>query len=1268
MTQENETHNIISDDGNDWIDKLRYSRSFMAKLILSDNAVKEYYAAITARLLSYQKVRSKTGWNGVSFFAGRESIAKITISGKTLCVYLAFQPDEEEGVKYKAKDVSDKRKYQKTPSLYKIKSNGALNHCLKIIDALAAKLDLVMRTDTPQVFTSAFRQDSFNNLVTRGLIRLLKSKQRSEKRDEEGQVEEEKIDNVEKAEAEGEPIFGAFEDADKTVTDLVGRYKVFGDILGAMSSGNAKTRLSQMYMLRCIDETWIKAVEESLPALDELIRNPSHFIAETEEILPIEMTKKITSRSVAHLSRHTDLISKVEGDTVTPIKMLNVFREDSILTYENKFLNTLIYKLFIFVNSRYNTALNYGVDEKVTAIEFEDKFYHDEYKAKVKINVELSKKSNGEERSEEERINRITQSDLWQRVSRLNDVVAAYRSSDFCLAMGTHYVRPPVIRTNAILKNKYFRQCLALWEFIESYEDDGFGFSVGETVLATPDAYVKQLYEQSAIAYFVFRHNALGDYDSESILASFMEQFNLYATDDANERSYVLGERMSGSDTQNDDSAVQTTDSPLMDKNDAGEDDILLAIKVALAAEKKIAQQMKAELERQKAEEQAAILAKQAEEQGSADTETFENRVESDISASDDEDEYSKDGIKYIKSFKAKMMLASEETKEYFAKIANGLLKYTKVKMRESQQYVTFKRGRDLLCKIAVRGKTLCVHFALEPSGLDDKYFITDLSGVRKFAETPSMLKVKSERGVKYAFELIDAVRERFGLTENAKYKESVTAADYPSTDMDTLIASGLVKIVNENGEAVTIDGVKVGASDNAISAVAEKEEVIAEESCEDLIDTKKEPDTVKENVVVKETAGAGDVTSVDNEITKNSDTLSASSDSGEQAMQTDTQEIISEVAASEIAAASDDEDEYSKDGIKYIKSFKAKMMLASEETKEYFAKIANGLLKYTKVKMRESQQYVTFKRGRDLLCKIAVRGKTLCVHFALEPSGLDDKYFITDLSGVRKFAETPSMLKVKSERGVKYAFELIDAVRERFGLTENAKYKESVTAADYPSTDMDTLIASGLVKIVNENGEAVTIDGVKVGASDNAISAVAEKEEVIAEESCEDLIDTKKEPDTVKENVVVKETAGAGAVTSVDNEITKNSDTFSASSDSGYGENIQNEINDTDGAAATHTSDFGGKNYAGLDADSDEAVSLADIAVAVNEEERDVYGDDKKNDSQETEREGDVTNIDNQITKNSDTLSALSDSGKQEKQGKQGFFAKVKSLFSKRR
>ena len=86
------------------------------------------------------------------------------------------------------------------------------------------------------------------------------------------------------------------------------------------------------------------------------------------------------------------------------------------------------------------------------------------------------------------------------------------------------------------------------------------------------------------------------------------------------------------------------------------------------------------------------------------------------------------------------------------------------------------------------------------------------------------------------------------------------------------------------------------------------------------------------------------------------------------------------------------------------------------------------------------------------------------------------------------------------------------------------------------------------------------------------------------------------------------------------------------------------------------------------MDADSDEAVSLADIAVAVNEEERDVCGDDKKNDSQETAGAGDVTNIDNEITKNSDTLSAYSDSGKQEKQRKQGFFAKVKNLFSKRR
>ena len=64
------------------------------------------------------------------------------------------------------------------------------------------------------------------------------------------------------------------------------------------------------------------------------------------------------------------------------------------------------------------------------------------------------------------------------------------------------------MRTNAILKNKYFNECLALWEFIESYEDAGYGITVSETVKDVPDEYVKEIYALAAQNYLVFLHNA----------------------------------------------------------------------------------------------------------------------------------------------------------------------------------------------------------------------------------------------------------------------------------------------------------------------------------------------------------------------------------------------------------------------------------------------------------------------------------------------------------------------------------------------------------------------------------------------------------------------------------------------------------------------------------------------------------------------------------------------------------------------------------------
>ena len=67
---------------------------------------------------------------------------------------------------------------------------------------------------------------------------------------------------------------------------------------------------------------------------------------------------------------------------------------------------------------------------------------------------------------------------LLKRVMRLNSVVTMYYNSPFAKSMNGAYVRPPVMRTNALMKNRDLRQCLEFWQFIEGYEKVGYSISV----------------------------------------------------------------------------------------------------------------------------------------------------------------------------------------------------------------------------------------------------------------------------------------------------------------------------------------------------------------------------------------------------------------------------------------------------------------------------------------------------------------------------------------------------------------------------------------------------------------------------------------------------------------------------------------------------------------------------------------------------------------------------------------------------------------------
>lgn len=148
------------------------------------------------------------------------------------------------------------------------------------------------------------------------------------------------------------------------------------------------------------------------------------------------------------------------------------------------------------------------------------------------------------------------------------------------------------------------------------------------------------------------------------------------------------------------------------------------------------------------------------------------------------------------KSFTAKLSQSGSENQVFYSELKNYLLSFKRVYTRVSWNYDTFNLGRDAKVKIAVRGKTLVVFFALDPKEYENtKYYPHDMGDLKKFEETPMMIKVKSDRSVKYAKELIDVVLE--GAEKKKVYEE--VSYEVPYMTDEELINEGLAKIVERN-------------------------------------------------------------------------------------------------------------------------------------------------------------------------------------------------------------------------------------------------------------------------------------------------------------------------------------------------------------------------------------------------------------------------------------------------------------------------------------
>ena len=225
------------------------------------------------------------------------------------------------------------------------------------------------------------------------------------------------------------------------------------------------------------DSDWIKMMAFTIPYLDNIFRSPNRFIVNEEEIVKIEQAKKVSVETIKHLSKNTNFIQtvdKVTGD-VTPSKLLNVRKEETYNTYENRLIYTLVQNMKRFIKKKKENLGQYKNDANKENDNRDNKSF--EYSAtstvedeQIEVNLSLNSKLNQDSQNKS---NDITQ--IIEEIGEIEKKIQGLQSTEVYKTLEKQHVievREPIKKTNVILKNVNFQYAMKLWDYLRDNFDD----------------------------------------------------------------------------------------------------------------------------------------------------------------------------------------------------------------------------------------------------------------------------------------------------------------------------------------------------------------------------------------------------------------------------------------------------------------------------------------------------------------------------------------------------------------------------------------------------------------------------------------------------------------------------------------------------------------------------------------------------------------------------------------------------------------------------
>ena len=214
---------------------------------------------------------------------------------------------------------------------------------------------------------------------------------------------------------------------------------------------------------------WIQIMEETVRYIDNILRNPNRFIINEEDIVKVELARRITVDSIKHLARNTNLIQKFDKKTgdIKPSKILNINKEESYDTYENRFIYSLIQNMRSYINLKKKALENVtsAKDDKIFTYNGTSKVGGTKYDISITLNSSLD----GETKDEND-IGKVL-----ERITKLENKVTDLTSSEVYKIINKLHitlVTSPIKKTNVILKNTNFQYALKLWNYMQEHMDN----------------------------------------------------------------------------------------------------------------------------------------------------------------------------------------------------------------------------------------------------------------------------------------------------------------------------------------------------------------------------------------------------------------------------------------------------------------------------------------------------------------------------------------------------------------------------------------------------------------------------------------------------------------------------------------------------------------------------------------------------------------------------------------------------------------------------